>query len=405
MLEQMCGLAHAISTLHSSISKHKNLPLLPIFVFNDQEPNGLGTLKINCVDKPDSQVRDLDASLTTREDVKYTEKKLLGVSFESTPRLSDMWSIGCIYLEFLVWILSGNGGLREFQRAPNQYEDLRYGHLIFGSAAVDDKISSACNYIGENRGALWDLLCVIRDGLLVVEPSKRVNAETLYKGLTEIHQRARESPGYLYDPNIWIRKRRAAQATLEVPRRQDASQPSRDEMQGPLGPITEDDSLVVTVAAQEDAAGDLVEEKWPRATVCLCLPSSQRMTDRLLQLSRRSSRDQRQDPLAERIIRKIDWPFEPHPAAPMLCEACQALDLRSLDFHFPFERTSVYLLNHRQKCDFCRVLYCEEFWVNRGAGPTTFRREGPYIRSVPGGDIQCVIYSDPGICNPPQCQS
>lgn len=408
MLEQMRGLAHAISALHESMVKHRDLTPYAILVVKDDEPLGLGTLKINCVDKPQSQITEdhsAVASISAIEDVDYKAPELSSLSDQSASRSADMWSIGCIFLDFLFWILSGNVDLREVRlKRPSQHGYAEYGLFHFDSAAVDSWLNSTWtrleNYVGETHGALWDLLCVIRDGLLVVDRSKRMNGKRLYKTLTEVHQKAQESPDYLYDPNIWDRRRRAASATLKPLMRQHAPERSQDEMKSPFGVTSEDDSPLVPVSAQDKADSQLVEDQWPGATVCLCLLPSQRITDQLLQDSHKGSRSILRDPLAEHILRKIDWSLEAQTDAPVLCESCEALDLCSLDLQF--ERTSVYLLDHKQRCDFCRVLYREELWIDRQDDPILFRREGPYIRAVPGGDIQCVVYADPGIYNPPQ---
>lgn len=385
MLEQMCGLAHAISALHESMLKHRDLTPYAILVVKDDEPLDLGTLKINCVDKPRSQItedRSASVSISAMEGVYYKEPELSSLSDESTSRSADMWSIGCIFLDFLVWVLSGNVGLREVQgERQRHYWDVKYGHSQVDSAAVDSWLSSTWtrleNYFGETQGALWDLLCVIRDGLLVVDRSKRMNGKRLYRTLAEVHQKARESPGYLYDPNIWYRKQRAASATLIPTLRRRAPELSQDEIKSPFGVASKHDSPLVPVSVQV-----------------------QRIIDQLSPDSHKASRSILRDLFAEHILRNIDWPLEPQADAPVLCERCEALDLCSLDLQF--ERTSVYLLDHKQRCDFCRVLYREELWIEREDDPILFRREGPYIRADPGGDIECVVYADPGNYDPLQ---
>ena len=100
-------------------------------------------------------------------------------------RLCDIWSMGCITLEFVVWLLYGVQGLNEFNcsiqgnsgvhSAFYRIPDRKNRHV----AEVHDRVIHWMNFMskdsaGRNRNgtktALGDVLAIVRDKLPVVEP-------------------------------------------------------------------------------------------------------------------------------------------------------------------------------------------------------------------------------------------
>ncbi|KAL1599047.1 hypothetical protein SLS59_006497 [Nothophoma quercina] len=100
-------------------------------------------------------------------------------------RLCDICSMGCITLEFVVWLLYGVQGLNEFNcsiqgnsgvhSAFYRIPDRKNRHV----AEVHDRVihwmnfmskDSACRNRNGTKTALGDVLAIVRDKLLVVEP-------------------------------------------------------------------------------------------------------------------------------------------------------------------------------------------------------------------------------------------
>jgi serine/threonine protein kinase len=103
-------------------------------------------------------------------------------------RLYDIWGMGCIFLEFLIWLLYGTEGLKKFNHSmitkqntcPPFYEVVeRDGkpHGVVHPSVVKwmDHIANdpACNGDGT---ALGDLLKVIREDLLVVDLPEKLGS-------------------------------------------------------------------------------------------------------------------------------------------------------------------------------------------------------------------------------------
>ena len=95
-------------------------------------------------------------------------------------RLYDIWSFGCIMLEFIIWLLHGTEGLREFNESVKTgfgdespfYQVSQTGYIT--SARVHDVVVSWMKRISKDPAcragttALGDLLELVEYGLLVV---------------------------------------------------------------------------------------------------------------------------------------------------------------------------------------------------------------------------------------------
>lgn len=123
-----------------------------------------------------------------------------------------MWSLGCVYLEFLVWLIEGVKGLTRFHDARFQHggfdpiEDDIYFTLIPtpdgrpGGAVVRVQVTE---YIAGLRKsprcskAFKAVLDLVEHKLLVVEQEKRIPAFDLYAELTKIIKASNEDLTYL----------------------------------------------------------------------------------------------------------------------------------------------------------------------------------------------------------------
>ncbi|KAI3325793.1 hypothetical protein HD806DRAFT_491241 [Xylariaceae sp. AK1471] len=384
-LEQMRGLADAISTLHHNQMAQGGLSPYSILVVDDHKSLNLWTLKINGVNVPRFQAahaRGHTATTSRMGALRYAAPELSRVDGAPQSSLIDIWSIGCIYLEFLIWILDGNIGLREFRGSGNntQYWDFRDGELWIHKVVeiwIDSATKRLEHHDQEIGSALWDLLFLIRQGLLVTMPANRANATGLMNRITEIHQKAREAPRYLYDPKVWDRKWRATPATLTVPTRSDVPQLSpQDRVPRPPSTIRDEDSSPpIVISVTEEEGKKLAESESSGSTN----PDD-------------ASHSMLRDPFAERILRKIDWSSEPEVVVPAFCERCRALDLFSP--YLQFSRTISYLKSNSPRCGLCQLILLKS-WDGEDNSSISFRREGPYIRRHPEGFILCVIYADP----------
>jgi hypothetical protein len=134
-----------------------------------------------------------------------------GNSLEPDPRISDLWSIGCIILEFLIWLLYGWDELKYFRDILWDFGDVvRFyqpsGQESISRAKVHTTIVAWMDYMAKDQEcsgmtALGALLWWVRQGLLIVEYGpdavagkdgdkvdedsvRRTNADELRIGLT-----------------------------------------------------------------------------------------------------------------------------------------------------------------------------------------------------------------------------
>jgi serine/threonine protein kinase len=130
-------------------------------------------------------------------------------------RLYDIWSFGCIMLEFVVWLLYGHEGLKEFWDLPIEPDGTRFwtrlppgvepGAVVNRSVTQTMDQILATNAACQPPSAIRDLLLLIKDRVLVpalpdvhsaIPPDqRRVHADVLLKALEAIENKCR-SPVY-----------------------------------------------------------------------------------------------------------------------------------------------------------------------------------------------------------------
>ncbi|KAI0856241.1 kinase-like domain-containing protein [Xylaria cubensis] len=133
-------------------------------------------------------------------------------------RAYDIWSMGCIIVETVVWLLYGKEGQGRFYGLPYKQEE---GTLYYIAKKVfperrlnettlkwiDEMLAKDPECNREKPTAMRDLLNLARNELLVVNPPKdydnpgkdeRINAETFYKRLAAIIRRSDADNAYLF---------------------------------------------------------------------------------------------------------------------------------------------------------------------------------------------------------------
>lgn len=132
---QLCGLADAISVLHHSNQeqhwRHGDLKPENILCFEDGvTDDGLCTLVIADVGlskdhKAVTEVR-IERTSTHSGTLMYEPPEARMLQDKPRSRRYDVWSLGCIYLEFLTWLLYGSAGLEDFRANLSRGENTRF---------------------------------------------------------------------------------------------------------------------------------------------------------------------------------------------------------------------------------------------------------------------------------------
>ncbi|KAH6652866.1 kinase-like domain-containing protein [Truncatella angustata] len=179
VLQQLTGLVDALCLIHEQNCRHGDLKPENILRFIDKDTR-LGVLKIS-----DLGVAKHHRELTTLRS-EPTQTRIGTVAYEAPEavlsldkarsRLYDVWSMGCIFLEFSIWLLDGRDGLRDFTRdmmGQGAYYHIQPrdqgGLQAEVHAAVQRRLEGFMQHEAWTEGtSLGDLVRVVANRMLVV---------------------------------------------------------------------------------------------------------------------------------------------------------------------------------------------------------------------------------------------
>ncbi|CAH0044491.1 unnamed protein product [Clonostachys solani] len=208
-LEQMLGLAEGLQALHHRVGEKINLrhgDLKPGNILHFLTGEGRGILKIT--DFGISKIHNvntferMDNPTNTRAtSPSYEAPEAVSKEKKARSRKYDIWSLGCIYLEFAIWLIHDWKSIQDFneERKPKAYYTSNFAHFYHDSNGqvevhpkVNEKIKSLKSnpQCGENS-PLKDLLDLIDAHLLRVEVDDRLDAEGLRRRLADIVKKAK----------------------------------------------------------------------------------------------------------------------------------------------------------------------------------------------------------------------
>jgi serine/threonine protein kinase len=179
---ELHGLATALLAAHyaenSSIS-YRHGDLRPENILRFHGIDIIGTLKISDW----GEARNISThSITSHRDTGRLEYGAPEwANHDPSSRLSDIWSMGCIILEFMIWLLYGAEGLERFENelppGCNFYQlaEDRYGSVpVINTVVVKWMNSMADHFACEPGSALGKLLELVKTGLLVVKLPRQI---------------------------------------------------------------------------------------------------------------------------------------------------------------------------------------------------------------------------------------
>ncbi|OHE97896.1 hypothetical protein CORC01_06759 [Colletotrichum orchidophilum] len=228
VLQQLQGICGSISALHERNCRHGDLKPENILHFHENETRGiLRVADVGLARFHIEATRDRKQVTNTMTGTVRYEPPEFGHTVKIS-RLYDVWSLGCVFLEFLIWVLYGNSKLREFNRASieekfwSKGDDGYHQHREVKSWIHHMSKDLKRSDITSNT-ALKDVLKLIDLNMLVPEVEGRTISTELHRKLVTIYEKAKARGGYLMDSTLWDRiSTRAVPAeqkrsTLEVP--------------------------------------------------------------------------------------------------------------------------------------------------------------------------------------------
>ncbi|KAK1499877.1 protein kinase domain-containing protein, partial [Colletotrichum abscissum] len=200
-LGQLCGLAGAMNKLHStkdSACRHGDLKPENILCFENTTSSDpfsqpflviadVGLAKVHTLA---TEMRN-EATRTMNGTVMYEPPEAVLLLTKKLPRSRryDVWSIGCIYFEFLIWLLYGKAELLRFGddithpvNRTRQFFDV-HGSGVTGAASIKPGVQKWMDWIRRDprcppNTAIRKLLELICTRLLVIKVSKLTRKES-----------------------------------------------------------------------------------------------------------------------------------------------------------------------------------------------------------------------------------
>ncbi|KAM6517990.1 hypothetical protein FSOLCH5_006761 [Fusarium solani] len=210
MLMQMRGLCHALSLLHEEHRRHGDIRPENILLF--EEGDYKGTLRIGGVGLATSHLDATERRILLKEMTRTMTGAPRYLSPESVhrdqiPRVFDVWALGCVFLEFLIWTLHGYDRLFDFRKASSEHFWDNVNDTFVIHAEVRTWISNIKHILRGSETALESLLDLVESRMLVPDYVKRSSSIEVHEKLVEICRDAENDPRYLIDPEVESRAR------------------------------------------------------------------------------------------------------------------------------------------------------------------------------------------------------
>lgn len=153
------------------------------------DPGDLGTLKLADMGLAKQHIMATvdrrNVTSTRYGTIRYEAPEARTSLREARSRLYDTWSMGCVTLEYIIWILYGHDALQtfyshfEFQPSPF-YKEQDQAHAVHPIVkhwiSHIETTDPECTGVGPS--AVKDLLALVRDKLLVIHLDPRRNTKT-----------------------------------------------------------------------------------------------------------------------------------------------------------------------------------------------------------------------------------
>ncbi|RSL49633.1 hypothetical protein CEP54_012338 [Fusarium duplospermum] len=384
MLNQMCGLCDALGILHSKGRRHGDIKPENILLFEEGDYNG--TLRI-----ADVGLAKFHADATERRELlKEITKTRTGttrylspefVHEDQIPRVFDVWALGCVFLEFLIWTLHGYDRLSSFRKASSSYFwDKVNGEFVI-NAEVHTWIDNIEQILRGSETALESLLYLIEEHMLVLNWKDRSPSVDVHAMLAKICHDAQNDTRYLNDPEVESRAR------TNPPRREFSQNLTLPEMpKSRLAPLLQKQgSFNVHVVGPDDGVDN----------TGLMVNTTTRAQQQVHRLNKDTWQSKADNEFARSLFSNPDWSHRyPAQAPSKLCRKCMSLDIWHPGFEFG---GLVGDIRARSKgCDLC-LLFTQAASELKWEDSVRFlsRRFDSVMRILPDGPTILSLYSDP----------
>lgn len=217
---QILGLTDGLKRLHESDTRHGDLKPDNILMFDGDHESGPNPLVIADVGiskfhAEETRIRRAQGYESTSKGgtLRYEPPEIQLYAPATVSRKYDSWSLGCVLLEFIIWLVRGNNpvnGLQRFEqerRSPRTNIDRFWdqntstGEPILHPAArrwINQEIAQD----PRATPALRDLMGLVDRHLLTAYEGSRAEIQEFWSELHYIHKKCSADPSYLWDISV-----------------------------------------------------------------------------------------------------------------------------------------------------------------------------------------------------------
>ncbi|KAK8040027.1 hypothetical protein PG993_008438 [Apiospora rasikravindrae] len=363
-LEQMVGMSDALRVLHNKNCRHGDLKPENLLHFEEEASRGrlvvadFGLSKFHLEETNIRTKPSSDWSRTSRYEPPEVDQYHKG---KPRSRHYDLWSVGCIFLEFAIWLVHDLKYLKDLKQATkiekfwqcNKQSQPEVHPLVIqemDTILVHTKATSAVK----------DIVKLVKDRLLVVRYQEadspgdqiegqaiRASAEELCSSMRRIQELANGSNRTTYLSHQRIPRRSGSNSLSVQPndhRRRDSA----------IGLSNNDDKYPEGFTLRvRPPTGDIGQTSEARK------PSTHPQTYRIEQTIDLNDRweSSTDNDFARALFQRKDWmpPPAPTTADTVMCAECKSIDFLSARSEIPFDQDQLRLKS--ATCDVCAVIH------------------------------------------------
>lgn len=203
---QIKGLIEGLAKLHEVKIRHGDLKPENILVFDAKKHKGMGSLVIADVGVAKYHAFETEERRNRGIETTNRASTLRYEPPELSPHLGDKlvisvkydsWSIGCVILEFIIWIIYGWGCLVEFNKNLNK--DRFWERDDYERPVLHREVRKWINKLNtelEDGTTMHHLLKLMENDLLVPSERKRKYIRDILDNVKDIHHSCSSNPPY-----------------------------------------------------------------------------------------------------------------------------------------------------------------------------------------------------------------
>ncbi|KAE8447646.1 hypothetical protein EG329_010617 [Mollisiaceae sp. DMI_Dod_QoI] len=388
IVRQLQGMAEALNELHSSGFRHEDIKPENILYFPARDSSRVGMFKISSLSANFEHNVLGTATYQAPESI---------IANESSPRtrLSDVWSMGCVILELMFWLLYGYEALVEFNTRirgkagkPSSFFEIReveaeeqqgtHPRLV---ADIHPAVQACLDGIStdpecEGKTALADLLHIVKTQLLVVElPEHLGKASNISRLNTGPEKHRTNASGFVSALDDILQGKNATNESYWFTGR------SRDNLRLPrVAPKIDTEGNVIHFSMGLAPKSGLVDDQL-KVPPSIDVPTSRgALPGPIANLSDEWSYPVDND-FASRLLKDMGTSVAPTDGlgSTRLCGKCEKMNF--WDQNFGIEDTWSYLERNLDTCDFCQMRWGVSKHLDRKEYPSvSFERVESTLR-------------------------